>query len=111
MSSYRQMCNYSPCDVSCPTPYADACNELCVTSCGDSRAVVYPPPVTIVFPGPILSSCPQESFVGSSAPLGLGSSFGYESSFGSGASLGGRYSYPCYSRRYTSYRRGSCGPC
>nr|XP_021138504.1 beta-keratin-related protein-like [Columba livia] len=96
MSSYRQICNYgsySPCDVSCPAPYANAWSEPCVTSCGDSRAVVYPPPVTIVFPGPILSSCPQESFVGTSAPLEFGSSFG------SGASLGGKYSYPCYPRR------------
>ncbi|NXW82090.1 KRFJ protein, partial [Alopecoenas beccarii] len=87
-----QICNYSPSDVSCPAPYANAWSEPCVTSCGDSRAVVYPPPVTIVFPGPILSSCPQESFVGTSAPLEIGSSFGYQSSFGSGASLGGKYS-------------------
>ncbi|KAK4807752.1 hypothetical protein QYF61_023585 [Mycteria americana] len=108
MSSYRQVCNYgsySPCDVSCPTPYVNAWNQPCVTSCGDSRAVVYPPPVAIVFPGPILSSCPQESYVGTSAPLEIGSSFGYgssldaQSSFGSGAFLGGRYSYPCYSSR------------
>ncbi|NXE15845.1 KRFJ protein, partial [Lophotis ruficrista] len=120
MSSYRQACSYgtsSPCEVTCPAPIANAWSQPCVASCGDSRAVVYPPPVTIVFPGPILSSCPQESFVGSSAPLEMGSSFGYgsyldgQSSFGSGVSLGGRYSYPCYSRRYTTYRRGSCGPC
>ncbi|NXY81425.1 KRFJ protein, partial [Alcedo cyanopectus] len=56
--------------VTCPQPFANAWNEPCVTSCGDSRAVVYPPPVVITFPGPILSSCPQESFVGSSAPVG-----------------------------------------
>ncbi|NXR13395.1 KRFA protein, partial [Semnornis frantzii] len=84
--------------LSCPQPWAEACSQPCVTSCGDSRAIVYPPPVTIVFPGPILSSCPQESIVGSSAPLELGSCFGSgsfssaQSSFGSGASLGGRFS-------------------
>ncbi|NWH64266.1 KRFJ protein, partial [Geococcyx californianus] len=55
--------------VSCPQPFANAWSEPCVTSCGDSRAVVYPPPVVITFPGPILSSCPQESYVGTSAPL------------------------------------------
>ncbi|NWU71938.1 KRFJ protein, partial [Pterocles burchelli] len=82
----------SPCDVSCPAPYANAWNEPCITSCGDSRAVVFPPPVSIVFPGPILSSCPQESFVGSSAPLQIGSSFGCGSSFGSSTSGGGRFS-------------------
>ncbi|NXV73541.1 KRFA protein, partial [Atlantisia rogersi] len=88
----------SPCEVTCPQPYANAWSQPCVTSCGDSRAVVYPPPVAITFPGPILSSCPQESFVGTSAPLELGSSFGYrgimdaQSSFGSSISQGGRYS-------------------
>ncbi|XP_025929653.1 feather keratin 4-like [Apteryx rowi] len=120
MSFYKQACDYRPypsCDVSCPAPYANAWNQPCVTSCGDSRAVVYPPPVVITFPGPILSSCPQESYVGSSAPLELGGSFGQgnylgaSSSFGSSVSLGSGYSYPCYSRRSTTYRRGSCGPC
>ncbi|NXS49422.1 KRFJ protein, partial [Balaeniceps rex] len=111
MSFCKQTCSYSPCEVTCPEPCVGAWNQPCVTSCGDSRAVVYPPPVAIVFPGPILSSCPQESFVGSSFPLEIGSSFGYGSSFGSSSSLGGRYSYPCYSSRYTTYSRGSCRPC
>ncbi|XP_068778318.1 scale keratin-like [Struthio camelus] len=120
MSLYGQVCNYRPyppCNVSCPAPYADAWNQACVTSCGDSRAVVYPPPVVVTFPGPILSSCPQESIVGTSEPLGLGSPFGRGnylgagSSFGSGISLGSGYSYPRYSRRSTTYSRGSCGPC
>uniref|UniRef100_A0A8B9MLM7 Keratin n=1 Tax=Accipiter nisus TaxID=211598 RepID=A0A8B9MLM7_9AVES len=98
---YKSTCRQA-CDVSCPAPYANAWSQPCVTSCGDSRAVVYPPPVAIVFPGPILSSCPQESFVGTSAPLNIGSSFGYgsslnaQSSFGSSAYLGGRYSYPLF---------------
>ncbi|NXJ71634.1 KRFA protein, partial [Rostratula benghalensis] len=89
----------SPCDVACPQPYTNAWSQPCVTSCGDSRAVVYPPPVVITFPGPILSSCPQESFVGTSTPLGIGSSLGYggslegQSSIGSGATQGGKYSY------------------
>ncbi|NXX95891.1 KRFJ protein, partial [Centropus bengalensis] len=68
--------------VACPQPIAGAWNEPCVTSCGDSRAVVYPPPVVITFPGPILSSCPQESVVGSSAPYPIGSSLGYGGSYG-----------------------------
>ncbi|NXS50894.1 KRFA protein, partial [Balaeniceps rex] len=51
------------CETACPQPFANTWNQPCVTSCGDSRAVVYPPPVVITFPGPILSSCPQESFV------------------------------------------------
>ncbi|NXI42731.1 KRFJ protein, partial [Galbula dea] len=104
----------SPCEVTCPQPYVGAWNEPCVTSCEDSRAVVYPPPVLITFPGPILSSCPQESFVGTSMPtpigggsggiggpieprgsygggssLGMGGSFGGGSSMGMGGSFGG----------------------
>ncbi|NXD31214.1 KRSC protein, partial [Spelaeornis formosus] len=59
------------CAVSCPQPLASAWSQPCVTSCGDSRAVVYPPPVVITFPGPILSSCPQESIVGSAFPQGM----------------------------------------
>ncbi|NWW24377.1 KRFA protein, partial [Falcunculus frontatus] len=80
------------CEVSCPQPLANAWSQPCVTSCGDSRAVVHPPPVVITFPGPILSSCPQESIVGSSFPSGIGSSFGYggvQSSCEPGASSGG----------------------
>ncbi|NXD02604.1 KRSC protein, partial [Certhia familiaris] len=57
--------------VSCPQPVASAWNQPCVTSCGDSRAVIYPPPVVLTIPGPILSSCPQDSIVGSSCPAGL----------------------------------------
>ncbi|XP_068025200.1 feather keratin 4-like [Melanerpes formicivorus] len=103
MSSNRLSCTYSSCspyELSCPQPYADAHNQPCFASCGDSRAVVYPPPVTIVFPGPILSSCPQESIVGTTSPMDFGSSFGYGSSwgaqgsFGAGGCLGGRFSYP-----------------
>ncbi|NXR13396.1 KRFJ protein, partial [Semnornis frantzii] len=84
--------------VSCPQPLASAWNQPCVTSCGDSRAVLYPPPVVITFPGPILSSCPQESVIGSSAPaaiegsLGYGAAPGYRKVFAYGAAQQGRVS-------------------
>ncbi|NXE99217.1 KRFD protein, partial [Menura novaehollandiae] len=68
--------------VTCPQPLANACNELCVTSCDDSKAVIYPPLVVLTFPGPILSSCPQESVVGSCSPLAVGRSFGPGGSLG-----------------------------
>ncbi|NXX12684.1 KRSC protein, partial [Podargus strigoides] len=95
-------CNISsrclpPCEVMCPQPCA--CSSSlgpCVTSCGDSRAVVYAPPVVITFPGPILSSCPQESIVGTSFPQpygplssnSSGGSYGMGGSSGSGGSFG-----------------------
>nr|XP_009673314.1 PREDICTED: feather keratin B-4-like [Struthio camelus australis] len=82
----------SPCEVTCPQPYANAWNEPCVTTCSDSRAVVYPPPVVITFPGPILSSCPQESIVGTVLPnqggfMGIAGSVDSGVSFGSGGSV------------------------
>ncbi|NXP59710.1 KRFA protein, partial [Chloropsis cyanopogon] len=68
------------CAISCPQPCADAWSQPCVTSCGDSRAVIHPPPVVITFPGPILSSCPQESYVGSAFPAGMERPLGLQGS-------------------------------
>ncbi|NXP56374.1 KRFJ protein, partial [Heliornis fulica] len=97
------------CEVTCTQPCAYSRNlEPCVASCGESRAVVYPPPVVLTFPGPTLSSCSQESIVGTSFPEpygvmipynsddsnGMGGSFGSGvmsgtgGSFGSGGSFG-----------------------
>ncbi|NWI51828.1 KRSC protein, partial [Calyptomena viridis] len=78
-----------PCDVTCYRPYVDAWNEPCVTSCGDSTAVVYAPPVVVTFPGPILTSCPQESYVGTSFPTPIGGYGGYGGSGGFGGSYRG----------------------
>ncbi|KGL85412.1 Scale keratin, partial [Tinamus guttatus] len=75
--------------IAVPQPIADSCNELCVRQCPDSTALIQPPPVVVTFPGPILSSFPQQAVVGSSgAPAFGGRSLGYGSSFGSGGSLG-----------------------
>ncbi|NXL52960.1 KRFA protein, partial [Podilymbus podiceps] len=97
------------CEVKCTQPCAYSRNlEPCVTSCGDSRALVFAPPVVVTFPGPILSSYSQESIVGTSFPqpydaltpsssdesYGTGASFGsggmsgMGGSFGSGGSFG-----------------------
>ncbi|NXG55929.1 KRSC protein, partial [Hemiprocne comata] len=74
--------------VSCPQPIAQSSNEPCVQQCPDSRAIIFPPPVVVTVPGPILSSSPQESIVGSSGPAWLGSSFSSPSSQSYGGSLG-----------------------
>ncbi|NXO04221.1 KRSC protein, partial [Rhinopomastus cyanomelas] len=85
------------CEATCPQPYICSTSlEPCVTTCGDSRAVVYGPPVLLTFPGPILRSCPQESFVGSSLPetysalpsYRSGSNSVMGSSYGSGGTSG-----------------------
>ncbi|NXU20378.1 KRSC protein, partial [Pardalotus punctatus] len=86
------------CEVTCPEPCAFSRGlGPCLASCGDSTALVYAPPVYITFPGPIMSSCPQESIVASSLPQSasssgmggpysgmgrMGSSYGYGSSYG-----------------------------
>ncbi|NXF12853.1 KRSC protein, partial [Smithornis capensis] len=82
--------------VAVPQPIAESCNELCARQCPDSTAFIQPPPVVVTFPGPILSSFPQQAVVGSSgAPafggsLGLGGLYGagYGSSVGYGAQFG-----------------------
>ncbi|NXS04766.1 KRFJ protein, partial [Oxylabes madagascariensis] len=97
------------CEVACSQPCAYSRSlEPCVASCGDSRAVVFPPPVVLTFPGPTLATCSQESVVGASHPVvfgapiptisdesyGVGGSFGpggmarAGGSFGSGGSFG-----------------------
>ncbi|NXL97518.1 KRSC protein, partial [Tyrannus savana] len=90
------------CEVTCSQPCAYSRNlEPCIASCGDSRAVVFAPPVVLTFPGPTLSSCSQESVVGTSFPplfgaltlngsdesCGMGGSFESGGSFGSGGSF------------------------
>ncbi|NXX26404.1 KRSC protein, partial [Nicator chloris] len=74
--------------VSCPQPIAESSNEPCVQQCGDSRALIVPPPVVVTFPGPVLSTFPQDSLVTSSGPAWLGPSFSSRSSQGSAGSFG-----------------------
>ncbi|XP_023797644.1 uncharacterized protein LOC111939592 [Cyanistes caeruleus] len=57
----------------CPPPSASGSSQPCVVSCGASRVIIFPPPVLVTFPGPIISTCPQETVVGSSGMV-LGSS-------------------------------------
>ncbi|NXF90514.1 KRSC protein, partial [Eubucco bourcierii] len=60
------------CEVSCPQPCTYSRSQRPnVSSCGDSTAVVYPPPVYIAFPGPMIATCPQETVVGSVMPYSV----------------------------------------
>ncbi|NXK71043.1 KRSC protein, partial [Sylvietta virens] len=62
--------------VAVPQPIAESCNELCARQCPDSSALIQPPPVVVTFPGPILSSFPQQAVVGSSGAPAFGGSLG-----------------------------------
>ncbi|XP_059719895.1 feather keratin 1-like [Haemorhous mexicanus] len=104
-------CN-SLCRPCGPTPLANSCNEPCALQCQDSRVVIQPSPVLVTLPGPIMSSFPQNTAVGSTSsaavgtelsvqgqPIsggfgGFGSGLGYGRGFGIG--LGG---LDCYGRR------------
>ncbi|NXX98629.1 KRFB protein, partial [Centropus bengalensis] len=85
-----------------PTPLANSCNEPCVRQCQDSTYVIQPSPVVVTLPGPILSSFPQNSVVGSSASATVGSTLSSEGApISSDTSFGSGYSRPY--RRYISY--------
>ncbi|NXF79679.1 KRSC protein, partial [Sclerurus mexicanus] len=87
MSCY-DLCSTSASGVACPQPLADTGNEPCVRQCPDSTTMIQPPPVVVTFPGPILSSFPQESVVGSAGVPVVGGSRGTFGYGGYGSSLG-----------------------
>ncbi|XP_054049368.1 feather keratin-like [Rissa tridactyla] len=93
-----------------PTPLANSCNEPCVRQCEASRVIIQPPAVQVTLPGPILTSFPQSTAVGSSASAAVGNELSAQGvpissggfGFGYGYGLGG---LGCYGGR-----RG-CYPC
>ncbi|XP_032037063.1 feather beta keratin-like [Aythya fuligula] len=64
---------YNLCRPCGPTPLANSCNEPCVRQCEDSHVAIQPSTVVVTLPGPILSSFPQNTAVGSSASAAVGS--------------------------------------
>ncbi|NXH18739.1 KRFD protein, partial [Bucco capensis] len=54
----------------CPEPFAITSNETCVIKYPDSRVdIVEPdcPPYSLIYPGPTLTTFPQQTLVGSTA--------------------------------------------
>ncbi|XP_057241372.1 scale keratin-like, partial [Malurus melanocephalus] len=82
-----------------------------------------PPPVVVTFPGPILSSFPQQAVVGSSGAPAFGGSLGLGGLYGAGATQasGGLCTFgrayaapacsPCVVPRYSKKLWDTCGPC
>ncbi|NWI10343.1 KRF2 protein, partial [Crypturellus soui] len=62
-----------PCRPCGPTPLANSCTEPCVRQCQASNVFIQPSPVVVTLPGPILSSFPQNTVVGSSTSAAVGS--------------------------------------
>ncbi|KAM7029917.1 feather keratin 1-like [Acridotheres tristis] len=95
---------YTPCRPCGPTPLANSCNEPCVRQCQDSHVYIQPSPVVVTLPGPILSSFPQNTVVGSSTSAAVGSilssqgvpiSSGGFGLSGLGSGLCGTRCFPC----------------
>ncbi|XP_066405077.1 feather beta keratin-like [Molothrus aeneus] len=103
------MACYDRCSPCGPTPLANSCNEPCALQCQDSRVIIDPSPVLVTLPGPIMTSFPQNTAVGSTSSAALGTElnaqgqpisggfggFGY--GFGYGCGFG--YGLGCYGRR------------
>ncbi|KFQ18697.1 Feather keratin Cos2-3, partial [Merops nubicus] len=62
-----------PCGPWSQTPLANTFNEPCVRQCQSSNVVIQPSAVVVTLPGPILSSFPQNTLVGSSTTAAIGS--------------------------------------
>uniref|UniRef100_A0A8C3VI72 Keratin n=1 Tax=Catharus ustulatus TaxID=91951 RepID=A0A8C3VI72_CATUS len=90
--------------VAVPQPIAESCNELCARQCPDSSALIQPPPVVVTFPGPILTSFPQQAVVGSSGAPAFGGSLGLGACAAPACS-------PCALPRYSKKLWDTCGPC
>uniref|UniRef100_A0A8D2NHC6 Keratin n=1 Tax=Zonotrichia albicollis TaxID=44394 RepID=A0A8D2NHC6_ZONAL len=113
MSCY-QSCN--PCFQPCgPTPLGSSCNEPCVRQCQDSticcvrqcqssHVVIEPSPVLVTLPGPILSSFPQNTAVGSSTSAAVGNIL----SCGGVPISSGGFDISCITNCYGGSR---CRPC
>ncbi|XP_075000643.1 feather beta keratin-like [Calonectris borealis] len=102
------MACYDLCRPCGPTPLANSCNEPCVRQCEDSHVIIQPSTVQVTLPGPILSSFPQNTTVGSTTSAAVGSALSSQGvpvssgTFGYGYGLGGlgcfggrRGCYPC----------------
>ncbi|XP_015740903.1 feather beta keratin-like isoform X2 [Coturnix japonica] len=101
MSCYTQC---QPCRPCGPTPLASSCNEPCVRQCQNSNIIIEPSPVVVTLPGPILSSFPQNTVVGSSTSAAVGSIL---SSEGVPITSGG-FNLSSFGSRYCGRR---CNPC
>ncbi|XP_030329545.1 claw keratin-like [Strigops habroptila] len=82
------------CGVATPYPLADTTNEPCVRQCQSSTVVIQPPASVVTFPGPILSSFPQHSVVGSAGVPAIAG--GYGGSFAGYGGYGGLGGYGGY---------------
>ncbi|NXL98523.1 KRFA protein, partial [Tyrannus savana] len=58
------------------TPLTSSCSEPSFTHCADWTVYIEPSPVVVTMSGPILTSFPQSTALGSSLSAAVGSSLG-----------------------------------
>lgn len=83
MSPYDECC--LPPGVVCPEPFALTSNETCVIKYPDTIVdIVEPdsPPYSVIYPGPTLTTFPQQTIVGSTALFDIGNLLGSRGSLG-----------------------------
>ncbi|XP_059724288.1 feather beta keratin-like [Haemorhous mexicanus] len=111
------MACYNRCSPCGPTPLANSCNEPCALQCQDSHVIINPSPVQVTLPGPIMTSFPQNTAVGSTSSAAVGTElsvqgqpisggFGYGLGYGLGYGHGFGYGLgglDCYGRRGYGY--------
>ncbi|NXL93568.1 KRFJ protein, partial [Alectura lathami] len=71
--------------VTCPEPFAVTSNETCVIKYPDTVVdIVDPdmPPYSVIYPGPTLTTFPQQTIVGSTALFDIGNLLGSRGSLG-----------------------------
>ncbi|XP_050843935.1 feather beta keratin-like [Serinus canaria] len=98
------MACYNRCSPCGPTPLANSCNEPCALQCQDSHVIIDPSPVLVTLPGPIMSSFPQNTAVGSTSSAALGTELNAQGQPISGGFGFGGFGYGlgglgCYGRR------------
>ncbi|NXY51468.1 KRFB protein, partial [Ceuthmochares aereus] len=81
-----------------------------VRQCQDSTVVIQPSTVQVTLPGPILTSFPQSTAVGSSASAAVGSKLSYQGVPISNGAFGYGYGYGLGGLGWFGGRRG-CYPC
>ncbi|NXH32136.1 KRFJ protein, partial [Myiagra hebetior] len=83
MSPFHECC--LPAGLACPEPFAVTCNDTCVIKYPDTIVdIVEPdlPPYSVIYPGPTLTTFPQQTIVGSTALLDVRKFLGPRGSHG-----------------------------
>ncbi|XP_054028247.1 feather beta keratin-like [Dryobates pubescens] len=105
------MACYDRCRPCGPTPLANSCNEPCALQCQDSRVFIQPSPVLVTLPGPILTSFPQSTAVGSSSGAALGTELNAQGQPISSGAFGNGYGYGLAGLGYGCGAVRGCYPC